>query len=114
MLFGHEEIAIWLIERGADVNIVAQNRQRIAPIHAAAANGSLPLLRLLLANGADVNAKQQNDFTPLHTAADNNDADMVHLLLEHGASVDAVTKDGRTPREIALKKAYRTVAGLLE
>jgi ankyrin repeat protein len=111
--FGHESMALWLIERGADVNAVARNDLRIAPIHAAAANDNLTLLAALLRHGAEVNARQQDDFTPLHTAADHGNAVMAQLLLEHGADINAATGDGRTPLDLALAKGHDGVAGLL-
>jgi ankyrin repeat protein len=111
--FGHEEIALWLINQGAKVNIVSQNRQRISPIHAAAASGNLTILRSLLEHGADANARQQNDFTALHTAADSGDLSMIQLVLEHGAQTEAVTEDGRTPLDLAVAKGHDDAASLL-
>lgn len=99
--FGREETALWLMENGADVEAVAQNDQRIRPIHAAAANGNLAILRALLEHGVDVNARQQQDFTPLHTAADRGDEEMARLLMEHGANPGARDASGRTAADIA-------------
>ncbi len=112
--FGHEEISLWLIDQGADVNAVAQNAFHIQPIHAAATTGNLKVLTSLLQHGADANAKQQNDFTPLHTAADKGDVAMTRLLLEYGASPDSVTEDGRTPLALAQEKGHERVAVLLQ
>jgi len=112
--FGHGEMAVWLIDRGADVNAVAQNEIRIQPIHAAATTGNLTVLTSLLQHGADANAKQQNDFTPLHTAADNGDVALVELLLSYGATADPMTEDGRTPLVIAQEKGHERVAALLQ
>ncbi|MEJ2750423.1 MAG: ankyrin repeat domain-containing protein, partial [Anaerolineae bacterium] len=112
--FGREEIALWLIEHGADVNAVAQNGTDIAPIHAAAANGSLAILNALLAKGADVNARQQGGFSPLHTAVDNNDPEMASLFLKHGADRSAVTDNGKTALDLALEKGHETVVEVLQ
>ncbi len=111
--FGQQEIALWLIEQGADVNAAAQNRQKIRPIHAAAANGNLTVLKALLARGVDVNIPQENDFTPLHTAADHGNIVMTQLFLDHGADRQAVTRDGRTAMDIAQEKGHLEVAALL-
>ncbi len=45
---------------------------------------------VLLANGADVNAKDKGaGRTPLHYAAEQNHREMVELLLARGADVNA-------------------------
>ena len=111
--FGHEEIALWLLGYGADVNAVAQNGTGIAPIHAAAANGSLLILQALLAKGADVNARQQGGFTPLHTAAGSNSPEMARLFLEHGADRTLAADNGQTALDLALGKGHEAVVGVL-
>jgi len=54
---------------------------------------------LLLAKGADVNARDNRHFTPLHTAAGGfiNRKDVVEVLLAHGADVNARDEMGMTP-----------------
>lgn len=103
IFFGHGELARWLIEQGADVNAPAENPQRVAPLHAAAAVRDRETMRLLLERGADANAKQQHDYTPLHGAASRGDVEMAELLLAHGAQRDALTADGMTPAAVARK-----------
>ncbi|MCB8984629.1 MAG: ankyrin repeat domain-containing protein [Ardenticatenaceae bacterium] len=112
--FGHEEMALWLIDHGADVQATAKNDLKIQPIHAAAANGSLLILRALLAAGADANARQQQDFTPLHTAADRDDIPMARLLLAHGANLHAQTAAGQTPLDLAQARGQQRVAAYLQ
>jgi hypothetical protein len=111
--FGQEEIALWLLGYGADVNVVAQNGTGIAPIHAAAANGSLLILQALLAKSANVNARQQGGFTPLHTAADSNSPEMARLFLEHGADHTMAADNGQTALDLALAKDHEAVAAVL-
>lgn len=111
--FGRQTTALWLLEHGADVEAVAHNEQRIRPIHAAASYGNLVVLRALLARGADVNARQQQDFTPLHTAAQRDDGDMARLFLEHGADVQARDALGRTPAQLAQELGHDSLASLL-
>jgi len=112
--FGHEDMALWLIDHGADVHAVARNAFKIQPIHAAAASGSLKMLRALLAAGADVNARQQEGFTPLHTAADRNDAAMAELLLAHGADLHAESAKHQTPLALAQARGSHEVASYLQ
>jgi ankyrin repeat protein len=106
IFFGHSELARFLFERGADVNAAAENAQRVAPVHAAAAVQDRATMEVLLARGADVHAKQQMDYTPLHGAASRGDVEMAKLLLAHGAERDARASDGMTPADVARKYGH--------
>ena len=53
------------------------------------------IARLLLQNGADVNARDDNGFTPLHIAAMHGHVDILHLLVEYGADLEAQDNIGR-------------------
>ncbi|HVG23269.1 MAG TPA: ankyrin repeat domain-containing protein [Thermoanaerobaculia bacterium] len=114
IFFGHGALARWLIEQGADVNAAADNPQRVAPLHAAAAARDRETMRALLERGADPNAKQQSDYTPLHGSASRGDVEMGELLLAHGAHRDARGSDGMTPADIARKYGHPTFAEWLE
>jgi cytohesin len=48
---------------------------------------------LLIANGANVNAKDDRESTPLHKLANNGDKEIVELLIQKDADVNAKTKD---------------------
>jgi ankyrin repeat protein len=78
--FGHRKIVEYLLDAGADVNQVADNALKVAPIHAAVSNGDIEIVKLLLEHGADPNARQQNDFTPLQAATQTKRQDLVDLL----------------------------------
>src|SRR5258707_268186 len=101
IFFRQPELARTLIARGADVNATARNAFRVAPVHAAAAIRDAATMRLLLAHGADSNARQQLGYTALHTAAQLGDEDIVDLLLAHGADPHAAGDDGKTPLDLA-------------
>ena len=101
IFFRHPELARALIERGADVNAAASNAFRVAPVHAAAAVRDIATMKLLLAHGADANARQQLGYTALHTAAQLGDEEMVDLLLAHGTDPRAAGDDGKMPADLA-------------
>jgi ankyrin repeat protein len=76
------------------------------------AGGHVAIAKTLLACGADVSARQTDNFSPLHGAAQNGQLEMVKLLLAHGAELNA-KGGGRTPLVIALEQGHQDVAGLL-
>jgi ankyrin repeat protein len=102
--FGHPEAARLLIERGADLEARATNREfapNAAPLHSAVAAGQRVVIEVLLDAGADVNAVQHAGYTPLLEAAQSGDSELVELLLERGADPDAQLDDGRTATDLA-------------
>ena len=52
---------------------------------------------MLIAKGAEVNAKTESGWTPLHWAARNSAAEVAKLLIAKGAEVNAKSEGGRTP-----------------
>ena len=68
---------------------------------------------LLLANKADVNARDRDGNSPLHFAAFNDHKDIADLLLAKGAAVNAKTDKGVTPLHWAAMKGHKDVVELL-
>jgi ankyrin repeat protein len=114
IFFGHGALARWLIEQGADVSEPADNPMKVAPVHAAAAACDRETMALLLARGADANARQQLDYTPLHGAAGRGDIEMAKLLLAHGADVNAKSSDGQTIADAARSHGHPEFAEWIE
>jgi len=82
--------------------------------------GKLPLVKLLLEKGADVNTKNKVNWTPLHEAAQTKvekvlggRTEIVKLLLENGADVNAKDKWGATPLHAAALEDHAEIAKLL-
>ena len=114
IFFGHGALARWLIEQGADVSAPADNPMRVAPVHAAAAACDRETMQMLLAHGADPNARQQLDYTPLHGAASRGDVEMAKLLIAHGADVHAKGTDGMTIADAARSHGHPEFAEWIE
>ncbi|WP_341814526.1 ankyrin repeat domain-containing protein [Wolbachia endosymbiont (group A) of Dendrolimus pini] len=85
-----------LIAQGANIDTNDKNGNTL--LYSAAEIGDLNLVKLLLDNGANIEAKNgEYQATPLHGAVENYRIDVVKLLLNRGANVNAEDKDNWTP-----------------
>ena len=85
-----------------------------APVADAARRGDLAEVRLLLREGADVNAPSGDGMTALHWAAQRGDAEMGATLLVAGARTSAGTRIGRyTPLHLAARAGHAEFVALL-
>ncbi len=95
-----------------DIDLFGDNVGMPMFLTAGASRGDIATV--LLAHGADVNAKNELDRTPLHWAAYRNDLEMAKLLLLNHA--DANAKDvplHQTPLQVAEKSGHGEMAALL-
>lgn len=85
-----------LLDHGAKANI-ASKQGRTALFVAAMSDPSADIVRLLVAKGADVHAKDAFQNTMLTAAAYGNDVDTIRLVLDAGVDVNAAGVTGVTP-----------------
>ena len=79
-----------------------QNEDGGTPLHIAAANNNLKLLKLLLQYGAEVESSDINGKTALHIAACNDSIACEEWLLTHHIQLlNTQDKDGHTPLHFA-------------
>lgn len=91
------EIVRLLLESGGDPNCSVGHECLPALANAAASSqGSVEVVRLLLAAGAEVDGASALGITPLMQAALNRNADVVDVLLEAGAEVSLRNRHGET------------------
>ena len=112
--FGHEDLAVALLDRGAVVNALSTNALTNTPLHAAVAGGHPQLVDILLKHGADANFCQHGGWTALHGAAQSGNRQMVETLLAHGAAASAKADNNQAPLDLALANGRIEVAQLLE
>ncbi len=107
------------IDDGADVD--GKDRNRSTHLLLAASKGDKETADLLIANGADVNAKDGGlvpplhfESTPLHSAVGGNHKEVAELLIAKGADVNAKgVLDGNTPLHWAAWNGHTEVAEFL-
>ena len=79
----------------------------------AACTGRRDVVEFLLADKAEVNARDAYGGTPLHYAAIGGRRDVAELLLAKGAEVDARDSQRQTPLHLAAAYGHKEVAELL-
>ncbi len=111
--FGHEELAKFLVLKGADVNLASKNGFNVFPIHSAVAANNINITKMLLDAGAYPNVCQKAGLAPLHTAAQLGNIELIILLLEHGAEVGLRMEGGKLPADLAAEKGFNEIAEIL-
>ena len=87
-----------LLVNWPSTNLSIKSPQGETPLMLAALNNKLPLAKLLILRGADVN---QAGWTPLHYAATRGHIEMMRLMIDNSAYLDAESPNGTTPLMMA-------------
>ena len=82
-------------------------------IREAARQGNSEAVKQYLADGVDVNAKDDWGKTLLHSTAEMRRKEIAELLIAEGADVNAKDDEGDTPLYYAHRRVYTEVAALL-
>ncbi|KAN0133356.1 Ankyrin repeat-containing domain protein [Lactarius tabidus] len=106
---GEDEIALALLQNGANVN--APDGAGESSMHRAAKYGHCTVMKLLLDHQADVNVRIHDGRTPLHLAVQTGQLDSCRLLLKHGADIESRDNYGRVPLHFASQRGH---LGILE
>ncbi|MBP5403979.1 MAG: ankyrin repeat domain-containing protein [Elusimicrobiaceae bacterium] len=78
-------LAKLLLKQGAQANSHADAFNQ-TPLHGASSRGPLELVKLLVSNGADVNAINEDGTTPLRDAVQEDKLEIAKFLLQQGAN----------------------------
>ena len=98
-------------QKKVDVN--AQDKLGLTPLHNAAGGGFENIVRLLLAREALVEVGNDYGETPLRMAQYSNHPGVIAFLCSAGAEVNIVMPFGDTPLHNAARKGQRPVVALL-
>jgi hypothetical protein len=136
---GSRDMALWLIDQGARLDLMATAMLGQLPTLKAACEAfpksietrgahGIPLLshaiygaaqakdvlHYLLDKGADVNARHGNGFTPLMAAVQNKQPETVRLLLSKGADPKIKANAGQTALSLSAKAANADITAVLK
>ena len=95
---------------GTDVNAIDDDW---TPLVFAVDKGHKEIVEILIAKGADVDAKGQYDWNAFHGAALHGRTEIAGLLIAKGVDVNAKNEEGYTPLFYAAYKGHKEVAELL-
>lgn len=93
---GVHSVVAELIEQGIDLNLHEEEGLGRTALMKACRHGHIPIVRLLLKNGARPDERDASGDTALSYAACNGYRDIVKLLLDHGADTELRNYEGRT------------------
>ena len=116
-----EASALGLVDRvaalvkGDPARVSAYATDGFYPLGLAAFFGQLEVVRLLIAEGADIRATARNPFKvqPVHAAAASRNLDILRAVLEAGADPNIPQQQGFVPLHEAASSGNREMAELL-
>lgn len=111
--YGYMDIAILLLDRGAQINDVFDANE-LTPLMLAIQQMHYALAEILVKRGADVNERGKNGETALFLAVKKNRLELVRTLIAHGADIQIRDQKGNTPRDFAVQRKYAEIARMLE
>jgi len=123
---GHHRVVGVLADRGANLDVLVDNFERLSPLMIAATNGHHKAVSVLVAKGANIDL--QSDLpvgyvgghvvgllgqTALMVAAQSGHLGVVRLLIERGANLDLVDWDGNSALMVAAQSSDLEVVCVL-
>lgn len=109
---GNADRVLYLLKQGADVN-TSTPYENITPLMYASQSGDLKTVKVLVANGAEINAQPLSKETALLTAVKFNFEDITLYLLDRGANPSLADSDGNTPLHFAVLYNYPVIVDML-
>ena len=108
----HWDIAEYLIEKGADLNVVGGDGG--TQINWAVHHDNVDIIKILIEKGAKLNIRNQWGMTELHTAIWRGNIHVVEYLLDHGSDPTIKTNEGWTAMHYAYRSGHDDVIALLK
>mmetsp|Transcript_20859 Transcript_20859/g.23830 ORF Transcript_20859/g.23830 Transcript_20859/m.23830 type:complete len:368 (-) Transcript_20859:197-1300(-) len=100
-LFRHLEVAKFLVEKGADVD-VRSSEDKTTPLENACLCGYAEFVEFLVKHGANVRTTNPRGITPLHIASRYGHTEIVDFLIRSDAEINARDADQWHPLDFAI------------
>ncbi|XP_066908001.1 serine/threonine-protein phosphatase 6 regulatory ankyrin repeat subunit B-like [Halyomorpha halys] len=108
---GYDAVAGYLLSQNASLGI--QDYICYAPLHRAANNLNIDVLKTLLDYGDNINRTGCNNITALHLAIERNNTKLTEFLLSNNADPNVMSEEGYTPLDVAFLKSSEEIINLL-
>lgn len=108
------ELIEWMVENGADVNIRDTVSHWTPLLRCAAVTGNRDVAKVLLKNGAAIDAVDVDGKTALMVAVINGHQPLVDMLLQHNVDIRVQNAFGKTAYEMAVSMDRRRIAKSIE
>ncbi|MCU0547580.1 MAG: ankyrin repeat domain-containing protein [Oscillatoriaceae cyanobacterium Prado104] len=105
------------------LDINARDEYGNTPLHRAVQDNRPEIVSFLIANGAELNVKNESENTPLHLsrsgntplhlAVQNNRPEIVSFLITNGAKVNVKNESGNTPLHLAVQNNRPEIVSFL-
>jgi len=111
---GRTNLVAFALDNGADIEARDRRPRRSTVLSLAVERGHYPVVRLLLARGADANTVTTDGYTPLMVAAGARDDPLMGVeLIGAGARVNTAATDGTTALMSAARRGHENFVTLL-
>ncbi len=107
----HWDVVNFLIEKGADLNIIGGDGG--APLNWAAHHDNVEIINRMIEKGASLNVQNQWGMTELHTAIWRGNIHVVESLLDQGSDPMIKTKEGWTAMHYACRSGHDNIIDML-
>jgi ankyrin repeat protein len=116
VMLGKEEVAVFLIKNGANINVIGlDENDKVTPLDIAVIKKNEKMIRLLLKLGANVEGIPENKQNwPLEEAVIDGSIEIAQILLNHGANISREGVDNDSLLNIAvISKQMKSINFLL-
>jgi len=107
----HWDVVEYLIEKGADLNVVGADGG--TQINWGAHHDNVDIIKLMVEKGAKLNIRNKWGMTELHTAIWRGCIRVVEYLLDHGSDPSIKTNEGWTAMHYAYRSGHDHVIEML-
>lgn len=95
---GNDAVAIFLIEKGANVDLGNENGTALM---GATVKGNKKIVTFLIKNKANINIQDASGLTALHYAVQFRNYDLVHVLIQANANTAIKDNNGNSAKDYA-------------